>query len=122
MSFFHDHQLYLDFAKNGKKIEKHLVLSTWTLYSRCHGDEQHVSGSEDDVGAIAHPDVVRRVHDEEAGGHQHGVEAQGQLAPQRPGDGQVSHQQRRQRSWGPAGHNNVNSLLHHLRDVSVETV
>lgn len=63
------------------------------LSSRGHGDEQHVRGSEEDVGAVAHPDVPQHVHEEDAGGHQHGEQAEGQLAPQRPADGEVAHQQ-----------------------------
>lgn len=36
------------------------------MYSRGYGDEQHVHGPEEDVGAVAQPDVGQRDHDEDA--------------------------------------------------------
>lgn len=72
------------------------------MYSRGHGDEQHVRGSEEDVRAVTQPDVPQRVHDEHTNSHQQGEDTQSQLAPQSPAHRQVAHQQRRQSPCGPA--------------------
>lgn len=71
-------------------------------YSRGYSDEKHVHGPEEDVGAVAQPDVGQCVHDEDAGGHEQGEDAQRQLPPHGPAHWDVSHDQRCQSPCGRA--------------------
>lgn len=70
------------------------------MYSRGYSDEQHVHGPEEDVGAVAQPDVGHCVHGEDAGGHEQGEHAQRQLPPHGPAHRDVPHDQRCQSPCG----------------------
>lgn len=72
------------------------------MYSRGNGDEQHVHGPEEDVEAVAQPDVGQCDHDEDARRHQEGEDAQRQLPPHGPAHWDVSHDQCCQSSCGRA--------------------